>query len=103
MVTKAHEGLLAMPTNKMERPQREANHHTSFKDPLFGEVRPDDTGLIEEREGRLTGCGVAFGMAFRCRRTILHPPDGWLCATCAPLSLIYSPVACLPNGLISTT
>jgi hypothetical protein len=54
-----------MPTNKIERPQREAHHHTSFKDPLFGEVRPDDTGLIEEREGEINSLRRRFRYGFQ--------------------------------------
>jgi hypothetical protein len=53
-----------MPTDKIERPQREAHHHTSFKDPLFGEVRPDDTGLIEEREGEIDRLRRRFRYGF---------------------------------------
>ena len=54
-----------MPTNKIERPQREACHHTSFKDPLFDEIQPDDTGLIEEREGEISRLRRRFRYGFQ--------------------------------------
>jgi len=53
-----------MPTNKIERPRREAAHHTSFRDPLFDEVRPDDTGLTEEREGEINRLRRRFRYGF---------------------------------------